>query len=906
MLETRRPYAVDDVGGLKRDLEPVGELPRQEAVALVKQLRTRESERIARLQIETINEITGLDVAVALTGVTDLLVDALIDRACAKAEVSEDLWQRCAVLALGGYGRAELAPGSDIDLLVVALDAPIPEALRTMNAELQTLLWDVGFDVGASMRALPELDRIIRNDFVTASALLDRRSLRGEAAVGEAVSHAVERLRRKATVPFLRHHVEAITVRRQETGDSLYALEPDIKSNPGGLRDMQFLRHAANVIYGEANLHRLRDLGVMSREDIQRLYGVNDHLLGLRALLHFRHGRKQDVLRLTDQVFLAEQLGYAPGAHLRGVEHMMRRHYAGVREVDRMVRLSMSRMLDLGKLGRRRIAIKTRRRVDAHFSAVNNLVYLRDRELWTQPGLFARLMAMFRTAQRRSLRVSLELQREISRNLHRLSSEDRRCPRSASLFREVLGDIGRVRPILGDMHASGLLGAYLPEFGGTTCLMQFNSYHAYTVDEHTLIAIGLLDALARNEDPGRGHLSRVLAEAPHPDLLVLGLLLHDAGKVMGGGHAERGALMVRRVAARLGLGDEEEDLVYMLVAQHLILSDASRMRDIHDPRLVCELANAVGSADRLELLYLLTNCDMRAVGPHTVARWQEQLLDDLFATVHAHLRDEPVPSRRQALRRALEHAGIAGEQAAVFLDSAPENYPYQVDTDEVVTHYRLLEQAREAGFAVATTVRADALELTCAMRDATMLLADLAGAITARGYNVTGARTWTTGTGLALHGYTLTHPVPGRVEEEEATRTLAESMRRAVAEGFDPAAITRGPRFISAQGSPADSGFDTVEVRHDQELTPGVTVFDVAVKDRPGILTRLCRLIGQRGLGIAFARVFIQGDISRDVLYVHRDDAALDPAEASALDAEIRRALSAQDDPDGIAGSYSF
>lgn len=876
-------------------------MPRPDFLAAIKDLLASERARIRAMHVEGVNEVTGMDVAGALTGMTDAVMRQLAERAFTRAGAPADWTDRVGVFALGSYGRGELAPYSDIDLMTVSHGrGSLPGWAADGGAELQTLLWDVGCKVGGSSRAIGELECIIGDDFVTATALLEQRPVIAGEPVVAAVDTLRERFRRKRGNAFMRYKVAELEDRRAVLGSNLFLLEPNLKTNPGCLRDIQFLRNAACIMSGDRTMHALRDLAVVEWDDVQQLLAANDHLVGIRGLLHFHHGHAHDVLHLTDQLWLADLLGYARGGRLLAVEHMMRLHYQKTLRVHQMVDLAIHRMRGLGYIGRRRILVKTRRRIDDDFVVIDGRVYLGNRDFWHQDDAPLRLMRLCRTAQRRGLRLGLELQRSIAYHAHRLHPQQTRGDHAiARCFLEILGDIGKVRPILNDMHWSGMLGAYLPEFGRLTCHMQFNSFHQYTVDEHTLIALGILDRVVTGEDPGLPGIPAILRRCERPDLLMLAVLLHDVGKFMGSGHVPRGALMVRTIAGRMGLDEIEEDLVHFLVEQHVALSDATRSRDIHDPGFLAELASDMGHPSRLDLLYALTYADAKAVGVGVFTGWQEALLSELHAACRneiAWMTEGNAISRPQRIRNALRASAIDDAVVDRFLADVGESYAYQVGADESKRHLGLLAAAENEGVAWNHEVHGAAVMLELASRNRRGLLAEVAAAVAGNGLQVVDARTWCTRGELVLHSFRLEAEFPATLAEDRTWTRLERDLRAVVAGEADPQRFIERQRARLGQDRPADSGFDEIDVRLDQDSSHHATVIDVRVKDRIGLLYELCRIIADADADIEYASIATFGDVARDAFYVTSDGHKLPQPVALRLCTALREHLQRADD----------
>jgi len=879
---------VPEATHLRAELRDVSDLPRADLVAKLKALRTRELEAIARAQVEHINELTGLDVATSITAMTDALVKALARRAFVRAGATPvDYDQRIGLFAVGGYGRGEMNPCSDLDLLVLHADVKQPEWVKTGNAELQTLLWDVGFQVGASMRSLGELEKILKEDFVTATAVIEQRRLDGAPAHAEGLARMLETFRRKRLKAFIAFKVEELGKRRAQAGVSLFLMEPNLKSNPGGLRDVQLLRNIAFMVFGSRNLFALEELEVITRTDLSDAVTANDHLLALRSLNHFQHKRKHDTFQLPDQLRIAAQLGYADVSQLRAVEHLMKRHYALVLHVHQTVELTLSRLRALGHLGRKPILVLSRKVLDQDFTSVEGKVYLSDKVgFWKKPDAGTRLIRMCRLAQSRDTGIALELQRDIRANLGVINDEVRHNPALGRVFLAMLGDVGRVRPILQDMHNCGLLGAYLPEFGNLTCHMQFDSYHQYTVDEHTLIAVGNLDAVAREQVPGLPGMGYIFPGIQRKDLLVLGLLLHDVGKYMGRGHVARGAMMVAPVARRLGLDEAEEEIVWFLVDRHVALSDASRMRDFREPGFLTTFTERIGSEERLDLLYCLTFADARAVGEGILTGWQESLLAEIREAVQGELRRKQghqPPSHHERLRVELIAAGRTAEDADGWLAELPDTYLYQVAPGEAAKHLTVMEEARRTGVGLHRELKDRYAYVTAALTDRHALFADVTATLTGNLFDILDTRTWVTSGGMVIYTFRLTSANPARLKEETTWTRLRADLQLVVQGKLDTRALLAKRKAALGLPKAADSRFDDPAVKVEQRTSDHHTIVDIHAKDEPGLLSNLCRAISDHGCNITYACINTMGDVAVDVFYIDRGGRKLDDEEAEDL-----------------------
>ncbi|MCS6970195.1 MAG: [protein-PII] uridylyltransferase [Planctomycetes bacterium] len=878
------------LGAVAQEIAATVAMPRPEAIQALRAIRAREYEALHRQLVAHINETTGHDIVLALTSLTDAIVCAVVERALRRSGAPADWTERAGLFALGGYGRGEMHPHSDLDVLMLVLE-PAPEWARPLWEEIHTLLWDLRYQVGGALRTEGDLQRIVLDDFVTATALIEARPLIAGDAPVEALAAVLRRLRERRAEAFLAHKLHELAERRQAAGASLFVMEPNLKNSPGCQRDVQLLSTIAFLWCGRRSLFALEDLGGIARADLTQVLAAHDHLLEQRALLHFRHQRKQDVLQLADQVEAARLLGYSDVSRLRAVEHFMRWHYGQVRHVHQTLELAAARYQARQRRGPSLLA--TRRTLLPHFMLIAGKVYATDDDLWQLPQLGARLLEMCREAQRAGARLSVELIRAIRQRVALIDDAARADRRAAAAFLSILGDHGRMKPILSDMHAAGLLGAWFPEFGLVDCLMQFNAWHQYTVDEHTLIALGNLDDLAAGKAEGLPGMRRVYAQLPRKDLLALALLMHDLGKYAGHGHVARGAMMVGPVARRLGLPRADEDLVHFLVAQHVALSDASRMRDIREPSFLEAFAARIGTRERLDYLYCLTWADAKAVGEGVLTGWQEELLGELYRALAERLAGASTVPDDEPLRSALVGMGVEDVDAAAFLADLGSSYIHQAAPDEVRRHWRVHAECQRSGIGMEHELLAEGpqIELYLALPDRHALFADVAAVLSGHGFDILGVRTWITRLGIVLYTMRLTSIYPARLQEPETWRRLREDLAATAAGRLDPRPLLERRRQAIRLDRPPDSGFDDHAVKIDNRTSPRHTIVDVITRDEVGLLSRLCRAISEAGCDIGYASINTLGDVAVDVFYVTAQQAKLDAERAEQLRAALIAAL---------------
>lgn len=880
---------------LTRELGRLADADRATFLERIKEVREREWRHLYDFQVARINEVSGIDVCANLCAIVDAFLRSSLGRGAERVDLPPDWRERFGCFAIGGYGRGEFNPRSDIDLVCATVDAEIPPWAKELYAEFELLLWDAGFKVGGSLRSFAELGTILDDDFVTATAVIEQRPLDAASPIRAEMESLLERFRRRRAKPFIAYKIEELAQRRERV-DSPLALEPDLKGNPGCLRDVQFLRNICfAVLGGTRNLLGLLELGGFTRDDVAAIVECNDRLLAIRSLQHFHHGRSQDAFELNDQVRIARQMGYSASGPLRGVELLMRDLYAGVMHVHQMVQLCKARLKALGHHGKKRFLIARRRKLAPGFVVIDGEVFIADRDFWSQGAAVPRLFAVCRLAQDRGHRLGLELQRGIRRHLHLVRPELRADPRIARDFMAMMGALGKVAPILFDMHHAGLLGEYLPEFGHVTCHMQFNSYHHYTVDEHTLIGLRHLDAVARGDEPGLAEMPEILRRTRHRAILGLALLLHDVGKYMGSGHVRRGAMMVGPVADRLGLDREEEEMLHFLVIEHVTLSDASRMRDITDPQFLATTAAQMGTPERLELLYCLTYADAKAVGPGILTGWQEELLVQLFRSLREQLEEggaAPV-TVRESLQAELVAAGCDALAVEELLARMPDNYPFQVLAEDAPLHLECLA-ADDDGFACRHRPREESLALSLVCPDRRGLMSDVAGVLAGYGLDIIEFRAWRLDRGGILFSMRLKSFMLARWQEDDAWIALERDLRRCAREPIDVEGFLERRRAMIEVDTPADSGFEDIEIRIDRKTSETSAILDVKASDRVGMLSILARIITDAGCNIDYACINTQGDVAIDVFYVSKDGRKLGDDEAVDLRSRVEDALASK------------
>jgi [protein-PII] uridylyltransferase len=799
-----------------------------------------------------------------------------------------------ALVALGGYGRRELAPWSDLDLLVLYDDAPgaadgPPAAVAAVAEPLLYLLWDLGLEVGQAVRGRREAVDLTSHDHTIRTTMLDARRVAGDAALVDDVLAAVRGQWGHAEVlaAFVEAKLKEATERRQRFGDSLYYLEPNVKNGVGGLRDLQTALWVAQARFGTADLDALKARGVCSAPEAAELQAARDFLHAVRVELHTRAGRRSDSLTFDDQEAIAARLGFRNRATEKAVEAFMRAYYRHTKSVMVHGGHLIERALQTPRAGGGAgdgAAVEAR--LDAQFVRVGGAVTAND------AGLFERaphaMVRAFAVAARAGRPIGTWTKDLILAGQARLGRALRRDPETMRAFLDVLTSADVGDEALDQMHDLGVLAQVLPEFGTVHCQRQHDVYHVYTVDIHSLKAMRLARTLLRGDQaPFQPRIHKVSERIGRPHVFLLGVLLHDIGKGKGGHHSEKGARLARRVCRRLGLAPRDVADVAWLVRWHLEMSRLAQRRDLEDQGLVRRFARLCRTPERLAMLYCLTWADMSTTGPQVWTTWKAELLWQLHGKTQALLSslgglaageelpmDEVRRASAAALMRSLEErvVPITAEEAQHFVASLPDRYFRATSGRHHRRHFRLLRALRERGrtFEIHVvgypTKGYTKLTLACADREG--LLAMLTGALTANGLDIVSAEIFSTRDGVALDIF--------RVRDSER-RTIADPAVRARF-SRDIEALLAGRQDVAAlvakrradQGTPFRRPAPAVEPRvlFEEGTSRDATVVDVFAQDRIGLLYDVTAALHALGLDIVLARVHTEGNRAIDSFYV--------------------------------------
>ncbi|MEQ1618138.1 MAG: [protein-PII] uridylyltransferase, partial [Terricaulis sp.] len=842
----------------------------------------------------------GWRAARLLSDVTDVITAALFSNAADAVD-----GRRLALVAVGGYGRGELAPHSDLDLLFLH-DAKAGDFAKPAIERILFSIWDdLGLKVGHAVRNIDDNIALARADHTIQTGLLESRLVAGDQKLFDELSgklrkHVFERDRAGYIAQKLRERDE----RHARIGASRYMVEPNIKEGKGGLRDLHTLFWIGRRRFGFSTPGEYVGAGVLSGEQASALIRARRFLWTVRFHLHLTAGRASERLTFDVQTEIAKRMGFASRDGATGVERFMKRYFLGAREVGGLTRIICAKLeAENTKRAPAGLGRFWRRQHDSGEFAAPGFHLETGRLNIDGPETLAAaggLMRLFEIAEERDLDLHPRALEEAARRARRMPAAWRTDREAQESFLRVLASPRRPAPALRLMNDSGVLGRFVPEFGRVVAQMQFNMHHHYTVDEHTLRAVEAISEIEGGEHRDKHPLATtILPKIINRRALYLAMLLHDTGKGAGDQQIE-GEKAALAACRRLGLARDEADLVGWLVRNHLLMSEVAQRRDIGEARTIAAFAGAVGNVERLRLLLILTVADMRAVGPGIWNDWKGQLLRDLYRLTEAALlggggeaavrglleemAEEAKKNLRQAglLEAAAAEAWISTHEAGYWLDH---------EAEALIWHAAEANAAQHSGAHTAARFRPQRgiTEILVIAPDRAGLFASLAAAISASGADIAAARAHTTKIGSALDVFSVqtSDHRPFGQDNPAALDALLKRLRRAATKDHASPVAPAPSRRRSAFAIEPRVGIDN-------DITSAATVIEASGGDRLGLLADLARACAAHSVSIVSAHIDTAGERASDVFYVQEQGGGqvVDPHRLSSLRAELEAVFS--------------
>ncbi|MFC3086432.1 [protein-PII] uridylyltransferase [Tabrizicola soli] len=842
---------------------------------VVRHLQAAKAAANAALQarfLQTPRAARGLVAAQA--ALTDVLVRVAFDSARLLHPLANPTEaERLAVLAVGGYGRAEMAPQSDVDLLFLSPWKITPWAESVIETMLY-MLWDLKLKVGHASRTVKDCVRLAREDITIRTALLEHRFICGDASLAEAVDSALwSELFRNSGPEFIEAKLAERGERHRRQGGQRYVLEPNVKEGKGGLRDLQTLYWIGKYLHRVPSAEGLVEAGLLSREEFDSFARAEDFLWAVRCHLHYITGRPADVLTFDLQVEVAARMGYRDAGGRRAVEHFMQDYFRHATRVGELTRIFLTELE--ARHAKREASIfgifKLTKRVRRGYKLVQGRIDVADPQAFLADKL--NILRVFEEALRTGYLLHPNVMRLVAANLHLIDDELRENPEARRLFLDLLLKHGNPERSLRRMNELGVLSAFIPEFEPIVAMMQFNVYHHYTVDEHIIQTISCLAQIERGELIEDLPLSSSLLKGGiNRRVLYVALLLHDIGKGRPEDHSILGAQIARRICPRLGLEPEECETVEWLVRYHLLMSDTAQKRDIGDPRTVRDFAKAVKSKKRLDLLTVLTVCDIRGVGPGTWNNWKAMLLRQLYQqtadALEGGLETLNRENRMGDATRALRERLPGWSKAALEHETTRHYAPYWqgLSTDTHVVFAQLLQGLSddEIRIDLHPDPDRDATRACFALADHPGIFSRLAGALALVGANVVDARTYTSKDGYATAVFWVQD-----IEGHPYEASRLPRLRQMIDKTLKGEVVAREALKDRDKLKKRDREFRfPTHITFDNEGSDIYTIIEVDTRDRPGLLYDLTRTLAGNNIYIASAVIATYGAQVVDTFYV--------------------------------------
>jgi [protein-PII] uridylyltransferase len=822
---------------------------------------------------------TGIQVAAAISEATDAFIRRVLQEAIAKRPDDQQalISKNVAVIAVGGTGRGELCPFSDIDLLfLVDRSAGRSLAADSISQAVRDY-WDAGLKLGHAVRGISDTLTIARQEIDVATSLVEGRLIWGEPALFDRLMTGFQKkVVRARLTAFIDECIRAREKERTEYGSAVKQLEPDIKRSPGGLRDVHLMRWVGYARFGAANIDSLRLQGALSRDESRALLAAYEFLKRVRVDLHFAAGRCQDVLSRDEQLRITEERQIEGTVGLRPVERFMQtyfRHSTAIAELcERFITLHRPRSIFAALVS----SLATHRSEGIYRVAADSIDVIPRRQeavLSSLPGI----LKFYLSAARYGVRPSAKFTERIREGVSRLPAEV--SLESAQLFREILNCHGNLGLILRSMFRTGVLEILVPPMVHARCLLQFNQYHSYTVDEHTLRTIEEVEGFDRDS----GALGTAYRAVRQKTILHLALLLHDLGKGYEEDHSIVGRAIADRIADRLHLPVEDRENLIFLVHRHLAMTHLAFRRDTSEPEAILDFSREVGSAERLRMLFVLSAADLMGVGPGVWTQWKSQLLSDLFdrtlvllsgedAAVDHALRMAEI--KQQVFEIASRSAGPELDAMAIssLLERFPSHYltttsPVRIAADlQVLESYHQGEPVIDGQYEAATgTVE---YRIATHERDVDGCFYKATGVLTAHHLGIVSAQISTTSDGFVFDAFrVLDRDYAGTVPRERI-ESVADAMRRTLTGDVRVEDLFQRNRRFGMSDRPQAVSDLPARVVVDSGSSERHTVIDVFSHDRPGLLYTLSRRIFELGLSVELAKISTHFDQVVDVFYV--------------------------------------
>ncbi|VAW61706.1 [Protein-PII] uridylyltransferase / [Protein-PII]-UMP uridylyl-removing enzyme [hydrothermal vent metagenome] len=787
--------------------------------------------------------------------------------------------QTIAMIAVGGYGRRELHPASDIDLMLL-LEEPETNDTREKLEQFLLLLWDSKLDIGHSVRTLDECVSEARKDITVVTNLMESRILTGDLTLFTRMVEATAADKIWNSKDFFEAKLEEQTLRHRKFGDTAYNLEPNIKENPGGLRDLQMIGWVAKRHFGTRILSELVSHNFISQSEYETLGECRTYLWKIRIHLHHLTGKHEDRLLFDYQKQLAHTFGYEDGENNLAIEQFMQKYYRTVMELERLNEL----LLQLFRQEILYVGISEQATtINRRFHVINGYIAARHENIFTEHP--SSLMEIFLIMELHpEIRgVHAQTIRLIRENKHLIDDRFRASQTSKQLFINIMTQPRGVTHELRRMNRYGILAAYIPAFDRIVGRMQYDLFHTYTVDQHTLFVVRNMRRLSV---PGFAHehplASGIFHHLKKPELLYLAGLFHDIAKGRGGNHAELGAVDAEEFSLNHGRSEKDSRLVGWLIKKHLLMSMVAQRKDISDPEVIYNFAKEMGTLARLDYLYLLTMCDIRATNPKQWNSWKDNLLSELYHKTAAALKaglDNPLQrdivshETRTSASRMLAKLGIVSEVLNELWANFSDDYFIYHTADEISWHSLILLDKEQALPKIKARInhRSEA-EIFIYDEEKTGLFATIVTTLEQLGLNIADAKINVTENHYALNSFKVLEENGSSPNESYRIDEIVEKLSSRLSLTDSQASPGRINQHSRHRSRAQKSFAVKTRIRFEQLVGKDVTLLNIVAIDRPGLLASIAQAFIDHDIHIHHAKISTAGEKALDSFHITDKD----------------------------------
>ncbi|MGJ8652127.1 MAG: [protein-PII] uridylyltransferase [Opitutaceae bacterium] len=811
---------------------------------------------------------------------------------------------KMAVLATGGYGRRELNPHSDIDLMFLYPDK-IPgknfaKFQEVLAEEILYPLWDLGLKVGHASRNTKEAIEESRKEVQSKNAILESRMICGsEPLFNNMQKQFSDFCKKENSSDYIMQRLDDERLRHEKSGNTIYLQEPDIKNGVGGLRDFQNILWMANIKFGYNSIKDLVKAKMLRADERTDFIAAYDLLLRTRTELHLQNRRPTDKLNLEQQPVIAEYLKYPQKDIFKRVEAFMKDYYMAARTIYHTSEMLKERLALLAPPGKKnRISFREALRAHQHrpvkkvdgFIITDKVISTDNNQIFEEEPV--RLIRVFRLLQQFGARLDSDLKYLVSRSVLLINSKIVTSPSAAKTFCAILRSPGDVYPILTLMHELGVLGRYLPEFGQLTCMVQHEYYHRYTADAHVLRTIRHLDRVFSKHDEEYARYETELRKNDDPLLLYLILLLHDIGKAEGvKGHAESGVRIARPILDRFSIPQEQQEQILFIIQSHLEMARFWQRFDLDDPQTAQSFAEFIEDPDKLRFLYVHTYCDARGTAPTLWNSYKDAMHRSLFSRTMQQFENKDVVEQKRKEHVAMLHKkikshaieGVSEEEIEAHFSLLPERYFINTHSDEIELHLKMVHQllsqiqtAESIGALAPTIDWRDDIDLGMTVVnvvtwDRAGLFYKLAGALSLAGVTIISTKAISRSDHITIDTFYIMDADGGTVTNPKAKMIFTSRLEEALIQGKE---LMPAIKELETRQKAKEKTKDmlpapfpaSVDVYH--ELSLKRTIIEVKASDRIGLLYQLARLISKKGFDISFARVATERGVAMDTFYI--------------------------------------